>query len=67
MLSQDQNTCVSFEEFKKSLGSAASNYTDEQIERMLVAFDRFADVFFDHWLEKINAHNVSIHEPVHAN
>lgn len=42
--------------FKKALGPVAASLTDEQIEQLRVIQDRFADVFFDVWLKKLNDH-----------
>ena len=68
---EKQETCVSFEEFKKSLGTLADKYTDEQIKRMLFVIDGIADKFFNNWLDKTNAkaHNVKddqAYEPINA-
>ena len=46
---------VSFDDFKKSLGLAASKYSNEEIERMRVVCDKIADAFFDSWLHKRNS------------
>jgi hypothetical protein len=46
---------LSFEDFKKSLGSASSKYSDQEIERIRVTFDGIANVFFDDWLQKRNS------------
>jgi hypothetical protein len=47
--------CVTFDEFKKSLGPVASKYSDEEIERQRIVADQMADVFFDIWLRKRNS------------
>jgi hypothetical protein len=46
--------CISFEDFKRSLGVEVNNYNDEQIEQIRVTFDMLADRFFDDWLYKRN-------------
>ena len=43
---------ISFEAFKASLGTTADELSDEQIECIRVAFDRMADIAFDHWVQK---------------
>ena len=48
---------LSPEEFKKALGQAAENYTEQQLDWLRVFCDRFADLFFDAWLRKRNVHN----------
>ena len=45
---------VPFEEFKRSLGLAASLYTDEEIDRIRIVFEQLADMTFDGWLRKKN-------------
>jgi hypothetical protein len=47
--------CVSFKEFKTALGKAARDYSDEEIEKIRVLFDRLAEVAFDSWLKKVNS------------
>lgn len=49
------DAAVSFEDFKTSLGAAATKYTDQEIERMRLMCDQIADVVFDTWLVKRNA------------
>lgn len=51
----DVSKSISFDDFKKSLGLSANKYTDEQIECMRMTCDKIADLFFDAWLNKINA------------
>ena len=50
---------LSVEEFKTALGSAAAEYSLEEIERMRDFCDRFADLLFGTWLKRKNGHNVS--------
>lgn len=52
------DTRISFDDFKKSLGESSTKYSDEQIEQIRGAFDKMADIFFDDWLYRRNAHNV---------
>jgi hypothetical protein len=56
----NQTTCtqLSFNDFKKSLGKESTKYSDGQIEQIRVSFDKMADIFFDDWLYRRNAHNV---------
>ncbi len=51
---------LSFGDFKKALGAGISRYNDEQIEQFWVTFDIIADVVFDDWLSRKNAHNVGV-------
>jgi len=46
---------LSFEDFKKSLGSASSKYSDQEIERIRVVFDGIANICFDNWLRGRNS------------
>jgi hypothetical protein len=48
---------LTFEEFKKSLGDEADDFTDEQIEHIRVVGYQLADAFFEQWLRKRNASN----------
>jgi len=59
-LNTDNDTQISLNDFKKSLGIASAKYSDEQIEQVRVVFDKMADIFFDGWLYRRNAHNVVI-------
>jgi len=43
---------VSFNDFKKSLGSAANNHRDEEIEKARICCDKIADLLFDAYLAK---------------
>lgn len=43
-----------FDDFKKSLGQAAQDLSNEEIEALLKLEDQLADTFFDIWLEKKN-------------
>lgn len=45
---------LSFVDFKRSLGLEATNYSDEQIDALRVAFDKIADITFDRWLLQKN-------------
>ncbi len=47
--------CVSFEEFKNTLGKTANDYSDDEIEKIRVLFDCLAEVTFDSWLKKVNS------------
>jgi len=51
---------LSFVEFKKSLGTGANRYTDEQIECIRLAFDKIADATFDRWLYQRNTDKMAI-------
>ena len=44
-------------EFKNHLGPLAEKLTEEQIENLRQLEDKLADLFFDSWLENINADN----------
>ncbi len=46
---------ITLAEYKKSLGEYAQDLTDEQIEKLMIAFDKIADLIFDSWLNKRNA------------
>jgi hypothetical protein len=52
---------LSPDEFKKALGQAAENYTEQQLEWLRDFCDRFADLFFDAWLSGRNVHNEENH------
>lgn len=54
----DNSTALSFDDFKKTLGSMAYIYTDDQIKHIWLLFDKMADTLFDRWLKRRNAHNV---------
>lgn len=53
-LAEDASSELSFDAFKKALGSAAAKYSDTEIEHMRVICDRLADVYFDSWLKRLN-------------
>lgn len=46
---------LSFSDFKKSLGLASNNYSDEEIEHIRIMFDKLADQVFDSWIKRINS------------
>lgn len=54
----DSEEAVPFNVFKKSLGAAASKYTDEEIECMRGVCDRIANAVFETWLKERNAHSI---------
>lgn len=56
---------VTFDEFKKSLGSAAGKYSDEEIEKQRVVADKMADLFFDAWLMEINSGTIASNKNEH--
>jgi hypothetical protein len=45
---------MEFEEFKKTLGTLAEKLSDEEIDKLRILLDKFADLMFDRWLRKIN-------------
>ena len=49
-----QQSKISITEFKKLLGSVASELSDSEIERLRDLEDRLADIVFDSWLRKRN-------------
>lgn len=53
-LAESASSELSFDAFKKALGSAALKYSDTEIERMRAVCDKFADAFFDGWLKRRN-------------
>jgi hypothetical protein len=46
------NNSLSFSDFKNSLGSAANNHSDEEIEKARISCDKIADLLFDAYLAK---------------
>ena len=54
--SHENSPCAtSFDDFKNALGDMAVSYTDAQIDRLRIAFDKMADFHFDNWLKRQNA------------
>ena len=50
-----ENSALSFDDFKRSLGASAAKYSDAQIDQIRITFDRIADAVFDGWLKRQNA------------
>lgn len=57
---ETNNSELSFEDFKKSLGPASSKYSDQEIERLRVVCDGIANVVFDDWLQERNSDIMSL-------
>jgi len=49
-----KSSMISFEEFKKSLGTFANELSDEEIDNIRHAFNRIADIAFDRWAAQKN-------------
>lgn len=43
---------ISFQDFKKSLGSVTLRMTDEQIEQLRQSQDKLAEAIFEIWMRK---------------
>ena len=56
---------ISFEEFKKILGSYADGKSDEEINNLRILLDKMADIIFDRWLRKLNANKINLPEQDH--
>lgn len=54
--------CVSFEAFKESLGAAANDYSDKEIDQIRIIFDEIADRVFNEWIRKMNSDMISSKE-----
>jgi len=49
-----KSSIISFEEFKKTLGTFANELSDEEIDNIRHAFNRIADIAFDRWAAQKN-------------